>query len=245
MHEPLKGADRLTLLEELHKQYAKASTWQQRWTLWRKRWAWYLVVRSARAIKRLTDILIASAALIILSPLFLVIALLIKFSDWGPIFYVSTRVGKWGREFPFPKFRSMKIQADQEKKELMKQNIHQSVGTFKMKKDPRTTWIGKWIRRASIDELPQLWSVILGHMSLVGPRPPLPEEVATYTLKDRRRLDVRPGITCIWQISGRSDIPFDKQAELDKEYIESRSLLLDLTILVKTIPAVIMGKGAY
>jgi lipopolysaccharide/colanic/teichoic acid biosynthesis glycosyltransferase len=114
-----------------------------------------------------------------------------------------------------------------------------------MKNDPRVTWIGRIIRKFSIDELPQLWCVLIGDMSLVGPRPPVPREVALYTLKDRRRLESTPGLTCIWQVSGRGDIPFPQQVELDVEYIESQSLWLDLKILLKTVPAVLTGKGAY
>jgi lipopolysaccharide/colanic/teichoic acid biosynthesis glycosyltransferase len=114
-----------------------------------------------------------------------------------------------------------------------------------MKRDPRITWIGRIIRRLSIDELPQLWNVFAGDMTLVGPRPPLPSEVAQYTLRDRRRLDVTPGLTCLWQIGGRSDIPFPQQVQLDIEYIESRSLWLDISILVRTVPAVLLGRGAY
>jgi lipopolysaccharide/colanic/teichoic acid biosynthesis glycosyltransferase len=114
-----------------------------------------------------------------------------------------------------------------------------------MKKDPRVTWIGRIIRKVSIDELPQLWNVLKGDMSLVGPRPPVPKEVELYTLSDRRRLDIIPGITCIWQVSGRGDIAFDEQVQLDVQYIESQSFWIDIKILLKTIPAVLTGKGAY
>ncbi len=116
--------------------------------------------------------------------------------------------------------------------------------TFKIKNDPRLTWIGRIIRRGSIDELPQLWNVLKGEMSLVGPRPPLPREVAQYSLNDRRRLDVLPGLTCIWQVQGRSSIPFAEQVELDVDYIESQSTAEDVKLLAKTLPAVIKGKGA-
>ena len=114
-----------------------------------------------------------------------------------------------------------------------------------MKRDPRITWIGRIIRKLSIDELPQLWNVMKGEMSIVGPRPPIPDEVDQYTLSDRRRLDVIPGLTCLWQVSGRSDLEFSKQVELDYQYIESQSLWMDFKILIKTIPAVLSGKGAY
>ena len=116
---------------------------------------------------------------------------------------------------------------------------------FKMREDPRITRVGKFIRRASIDELPQLWNVFRGDMSLVGPRPPLPSEVAEYDLADRRRLHVQPGITCIWQVSGRSDIPFEQQVELDVDYIYTQSLATDIKLLLQTVPAVVLGRGAY
>ena len=127
----------------------------------------------------------------------------------------------------------------------MEQNEHGQSVTFKMKKDPRITWIGRIIRRTSIDELPQLWCVLKGDMSLVGPRPPVPREVALYTLQDRRRLDVIPGLTCIWQVEGRGDIPFDEQVQMDMAYIESQSFWFDIKLLLKTVPAVLTGKGAY
>ena len=130
-------------------------------------------------------------------------------------------------------------------RELLAQN-HHSVGiTFKLKDDPRVTRIGKWLRKFSLDELPQFWNVLRGDMSLVGPRPPVPREVALYTLADRRRLTVKPGITCIWQISGRAEIDFPGQVQLDVRYIESRSLWQDIKILLKTVPAVLTGSGAY
>ena len=180
-----------------------------------------------------------------LSPLFLLVALAIKITDRGPVLYWQTRVGQWGREFPFPKFRSMVMNADKLKDELLEQSDHGDSVTFKMKKDPRVTWIGRIIRKLSIDELPQLWCVAKGDMSLVGPRPPVTREVELYTLSDRRRLDVVPGLTCIWQVEGRGDIPFPEQVQMDVDYIESQSFWLDLKILFKTVPAVLTGKGAY
>jgi lipopolysaccharide/colanic/teichoic acid biosynthesis glycosyltransferase len=163
----------------------------------------------------------------------------------GPVFYSQTRVGHNGREFPFFKFRSMVVGADKMKDQLLEQNESGAGVIFKMKKDPRITRVGSFIRRFSIDELPQLLNVLKGDMSLVGPRPPIPREVAEYTLEDRKRLHIKPGITCIWQVSGRSDIPFDQQVELDKQYILSKSLFTDIKILVLTVPAVLTGKGAY
>ena len=139
----------------------------------------------------------------------------------------------------------MYMDAEARKKELEKLNEMNGGVLFKMKEDPRITKVGKFIRKASIDELPQLWNVFVGDMSLVGPRPALPSEVNQYSLAERRRLEVIPGITCIWQVSGRSDIPFDKQVGLDVEYIESQSLWLDFKLLFLTIPAVLLGRGAY
>ena len=158
---------------------------------------------------------------------------------------MQKRVGRWGREFPFPKFRSMVYNAEEMKKTLQEQNVHGDSITFKMKEDPRITRVGRVIRRLSIDELPQLFSVFKGDMTLVGPRPALPSEVARYCYQDRRRLEAKPGITCLWQISGRADIPFKQQVELDEQYIHSQSVFSDLKILAKTIPAVLTGKGAY
>jgi len=138
----------------------------------------------------------------------------------------------------------MVINAEEIKDRLLDQSDLGDSVTFKMKKDPRVTWVGRIIRKFSIDELPQLWCVLKGDISLVGPRPPVPREVAEYTLADRRRLDTTPGLTCTWQVIGRSDIPFEKQVELDVKYIESQSLTMDLLLLLKTIPAVLVGKGS-
>jgi lipopolysaccharide/colanic/teichoic acid biosynthesis glycosyltransferase len=154
-------------------------------------------------------------------------------------------VGRYGREFKMLKFRSMRVDAEARLKELLAKNQHTGGETFKIKNDPRVTRIGKWIRKFSLDELPQFWNVFRGDMSLVGPRPPVPREVALYTLADRRRLAVKPGITCIWQISGRAEIDFPGQVQLDVRYIESRSLWQDIKILCKTVPAVLTGSGAY
>ncbi len=211
----------------------------------RKRLLWLFAVNGSRSLKRLLDVLVSASALIVLSPLFLVVALAIWLTDLGPILFWQTRVGQWGHEFPFPKFRSMVVNAEALKEKLAAMNDHQNGVTFKMKNDPRVTWIGRIIRKLSIDELPQLYCVFKGEMSLVGPRPALPKEVAKYALADRRRLDVKPGLTCFWQVSGRGDIPFDRQVLLDVRYIESQSLALDLLLLFKTIPAVLIGRGAY
>lgn len=215
----------------------------RRWSYLRKRYSWLIVVMSTKIFKRSIDIFFSAFFLLLTAPLFIMIGALIKATDRGPIFYTTHRVGRWGKEFYFPKFRSMHIEADQQKKYL-KNELGQSI-TFKIKKDPRVTWIGRILRKFSLDELPQLWSVLKGDMSLVGPRPPLPSEVARYTLEERKRLDITPGLTCTWQISGRSNIPFDEQVELDLEYIRSQNAWVDLKILVKTIPAVFLGRGAY
>ncbi len=204
-----------------------------------------MVIAGARLLKRMIDIIVAGTMLVCLSPLFLVVVVLLKATDGGDVLFWQNRVGLWGREFAFPKFRSMVRDAEKMKDDLLSENVHKNGVTFKMKKDPRITWIGGIIRKLSIDELPQLWNVIIGDMSLVGPRPPVPREVALYTLSDRRRLDVVPGLTCIWQVSGRGDIPFPQQVDLDVQYIESRSILLDIKLLLMTVPAVLAGRGAY
>ena len=206
---------------------------------------WGFTVRATYAVKRFFDLLLTSLAIIILSPLFIVIALLIKLTSPGPVFFTQLRVGKYGRTFRFYKFRSMYIDAEKRKQELLKHNQSTDGVIFKMKDDPRITPIGKILRRTSMDELPQFLNVLFNDMSLVGPRPPLPSEVQQYTLEERKRLNVKPGLTCLWQISGRSDVPFKQQVHLDKEYIRSWSLGHDLRILLRTIPAILSGKGAY
>lgn len=211
----------------------------------RIKYTWFVTKNSYGILKRALDITVSFILLILLIPLFFVVALLIMKTDKGPVLFWQERVGKWGKTFMLPKFRSMYNGADKEKQSLLNKNNHNDSITFKMRKDPRITPIGKIIRKLSIDELPQLWSVLKGEMSLVGPRPATVEEVSLYTLQDRRRLDITPGITCIWQISGRGDIPFKKQVKLDETYIETCSILTDLKILFLTIPAVISGKGAY
>ena len=184
-------------------------------------------------------------ALILLAPLFLVVAIVIKLTSPGPVFFVQVRVGQFGQTFSFYKFRSMYTDAEKRKAALLAQNQSKDGVIFKMKNDPRITPIGRFIRKTSIDELPQFLNVLYGDMSIVGPRPPLPSEVRQYSIEDRKRLNVRPGLTCLWQVSGRSDIPFREQVRLDKEYISSRSLKHDLWILLRTIPAILSGKGAY
>ena len=206
---------------------------------------WHLTIRSSSFFKRLMDIVLSILAIIAFSPVFLITALLVKITSPGPIIFSQVRVGRYGRHFKFYKFRSMYIDAEARKAELMKLNESGDGVIFKMKRDPRITPVGRFIRKFSIDELPQLFNVLLGDMSLVGPRPPLPSEVRTYTLEERKRLNITPGITCLWQVSGRSELPFSKQIALDKEYIASRSAWKDFLILLKTIPAILTGKGAW
>lgn len=210
-----------------------------------KRAGWAGVVQGSYLIKRLLDIIASSILMVLLIPVFLGVALAIRIESPGPILFRQTRVGRWGELFTMWKFRSMYIDAEARKAALLAANESSGGVIFKMKRDPRITKVGRFIRKASIDELPQLWNVLIGDMSLVGPRPALPSEVDQYSLADRRRLEVIPGITCIWQVSGRSDIPFPEQVKLDVQYIESSSFWQDILILLKTVPAVILGRGAY
>ena len=207
--------------------------------------AWRFTVRASYATKRLIDIVGSGVGMVLLSPVFAAIALAVKLSSPGPVFFTQTRVGRYGRHFRFWKFRSMRQDAEALKDSLKEQNESKDGVIFKMKDDPRITKVGKFLRRTSLDELPQLWNVFIGDMSLVGPRPPVPKEVQEYTLEDRKRLDVIPGITCLWQIKCRSEIPFHEQVKLDKEYILAPSVWKDIVILLKTIPAILGGKGAY
>ncbi|MCL6634016.1 MAG: sugar transferase [Alicyclobacillus herbarius] len=195
------------------------------------------------ALKRATDILISGIALVLASPIMAGVALAIWLDDRGPIIYSQTRVGLHGRRFKMHKFRSMRVDADKIKQQLMHLN-EMSGPVFKIRDDPRVTRVGRFLRKTSLDELPQLWDVLVGNMSLVGPRPPLPDEVEQYDAYHRRRLSVKPGITCIWQVSGRNDIDFEQWVNLDLEYIDTWSYIQDWRILFKTIPAVLKRDGA-
>lgn len=206
---------------------------------------WEMTIKMSYVLKRTVDIIAAIALIFVLSPVFVITVIAIKLDSAGAVIFKQQRVGKDGRHFDFFKFRSMKINSALSDADRKAMNESKDGVIFKMKRDPRITRVGRVIRKFSIDELPQLFNVLIGDMSLVGPRPPLPKEVAQYTLEERKRLHVIPGITCIWQVSGRSDIPFRQQVELDKEYIKSRSLWKDFVILLRTIPAVLTGKGAY
>jgi exopolysaccharide biosynthesis polyprenyl glycosylphosphotransferase len=196
------------------------------------------------ALKRASDILLSSAGLILLAPLMLLIAVAIKLDSPGPVLFKQVRVGKGGREFVFYKFRSMRQGAEEERPLLADRD--EAVGPiFKIRHDPRCTRVGRFLRRTSLDELPQLYNVLRGEMSLVGPRPALPSEVEQYQEWHRRRLEISPGITGLWQVSGRSQLTFDEMCLLDIYYLENWSLLLDLKIMLRTIPAIIVGTGAY
>ena len=195
-------------------------------------------------IKRIFDFVAAGLGMVLLAPFFLMIIILIKISSEGPVFYKQFRCGLYGRKFVFYKFRTMIADAELKLNDLLKYN-EMDGPVFKMKNDPRITGIGQWLRKFSIDELPQLWNVVKGDLSLVGPRPPLPHEVEKYDIWQRRRLSMRPGITCLWQISGRNRIvDFKDWMKLDLDYIDNWTLWLDFKILFKTIPVVLFGIGA-
>jgi len=237
------------IIEEVSNKYNKTqSKWGLNLSLLKiqfKNLIWKITIRLTYLIKRMIDIVASFIALILLSPIFLFTWIAIKVEDPGPAIFKQVRVGRWGSTFTMYKYRSMIMNADKIKEKLMSQNESQAGVIFKMKKDPRITNVGRIIRKLSIDELPQLFNVLIGDMSLVGPRPPLPSEVSEYSLNDRKRLEVIPGITGLWQVSGRSDIDFEGQVKLDIEYIKSQSVWNDITILIKTIPAVLLSKGAY
>jgi exopolysaccharide biosynthesis polyprenyl glycosylphosphotransferase len=194
-------------------------------------------------LKRLTDIVVAALALIILSPLLALIALLIRMSSPGPILFRQQRCGLNGRRFTLLKFRTMVVDAEQRQAELAHLNVKQV--NFKIPNDPRQTGVGRWLRKFSLDELPQLWNVLRGQMSLVGPRPAIPSEVEQYKRWQRRRLRMRPGLTSLWAVEGRDALGFEETMRLDLAYIDSWSLPLDWFILLRTIPRVVTGKGAH
>lgn len=216
----------LSAIESFVNRYAIAPRWQ-------------------RICKRAVDIIGASLALILLSPVMIVTAMALSITSRGPILFIQKRVGYNGETFRFLKFRSMCHDAEALRSEFLDQNHHRHGPIFKIEDDPRMTRIGRLMRRLSIDELPQLFHVLQGKMSLVGPRPPLPNEVETYSPRELLRLTVTPGITCIWQVSGRSELDFDTWVDMDLEYIENWSLWLDLELLARTIPAVLSRRGAY
>lgn len=197
-----------------------------------------------RFVKRNSDLVLASMMSIIALPIGLLIALAIRLDSKGPIFYVQTRVGRDGKLFQCYKFRSMVVDAETMRQDL--DDVNEASGPlFKLRNDPRRTRVGRFLRRYSLDELPQLYNVLRGDMSLVGPRPNTPEEAAQYETWHRRRLAVSPGLTGLWQVSGRSELTFDEMVLLDIYYVENWSLVLDFGIMLRSIPAVLRGRGAY
>ena len=195
-------------------------------------------------LKRALDLLLSSLGLLAVLPIWLLIVAAIRVESPGRAIFIQVRVGLHGRRFRFYKFRSMYVDAERRLAEVMTQNEADGP-VFKIRNDPRVTRVGAFLRRTSLDELPQLINVLIGEMSLVGPRPPLPREVEQYRPSDAVRLNVKPGLTCLWQISGRSTVSFDEWMELDREYIRNLSLWLDVSILLRTVGAVLTMRGAY
>ncbi|MBT8145290.1 MAG: sugar transferase [Gammaproteobacteria bacterium] len=206
---------------------------------------WHSSLLTRKFNRRCLDLVGAGSGLLALSPLLLTTALLIRLESRGPILFRQTRIGLNGEEFVMYKFRSMSTDAEKQRAALEQQNESADGVLFKMKADPRITRVGRIIRRLSIDELPQLLNILKGDMSIVGPRPAIPGEVDQYDMQARKRLQAKPGLTCLWQISGRSELSFSQQVELDIRYLQSRSMTKDLKIIALTVPAVVTGKGAY
>ncbi|MGD9818012.1 MAG: sugar transferase [Desulfomonilaceae bacterium] len=249
MADPSKKFERdEELLELLYRKYAKdgirIASWRQTLRFRVKTFLWIVVTRGSLKLKRLIDIVGSIIGLVLLSPVFGTLYLAIRLEDGSPVFFSQERIGKFGVPFRMYKFRSMIKNAESMRDDL--EELNETGGIiFKIKRDPRITRVGHFMRRYSLDELPQLYNVLKGDMSLVGPRPHPTTDVSKYSLEHRRRLDITPGLTCFWQVSGRSEIGFEKQVDLDMQYIESQSLWLDIILLLKTIPAVIFGRGAY
>jgi exopolysaccharide biosynthesis polyprenyl glycosylphosphotransferase len=194
--------------------------------------------------KRTFDVVVAGCLVLVTSPLLLLVALLVRLQDGGPVLYRQRRVGANGAEFDMIKFRSMVVDAEARLPEIAHANEHDGV-LFKIREDPRVTRVGRFIRKFSIDELPQLFNVLRGEMSLVGPRPPLVDEYERYEQDTHRRLLVRPGMTGLWQVSGRSDLPWSEAVRLDLYYVDNWSMVIDLVIVLKTVKAVLFTRGAY
>lgn len=194
--------------------------------------------------KRIFDIVFSGLAIVILSPLLLVLAILVKCTSKGPVLYISDRVGRNGKVFRFYKFRSMCIDAEEKLKDLLDRNETEGGVIFKMKDDPRVTKFGKFLRKTSLDELPQLFNIFIGNMTIVGPRPCTTREYALYDEHAKKRQLVKQGLTCVWQCSGRSNTTFEQQIEMDLEYIKKRGFFYDIWLILKTIPAVLFSKGA-
>jgi len=203
---------------------------------------WQPIPAVGLAMKRAMDILLAGFALVVTSPFLLLLTILIRFDSPGPVLYIADRVGHKGSRFRCFKLRTMCVGADQRKEELRAENQREGP-IFKLEDDPRITRLGRWLRRTSFDELPQLWNVIRGDMSLVGPRPHPVDDFERYSLENLRRLDVSPGLTGLWQVTARNDPSWETNMALDLEYIENWSISLDLKILFKTIPAVLRAEG--
>lgn len=234
MQEPRRMAGRYLLGNPLFIGRAIAHAWEARGH----------ADRYAAASKRSLDLAIALCACALLGPLFAALCLLITLDDRGPVLFRQTRIGANGKPFKMWKFRSMAVDAERRRADLLASSERDGV-CFKMKRDPRITRVGGWLRRLSLDELPQLFNVLRGEMSIVGPRPALPQEVLTYSHRARLRLQGAPGLTCSWQVSGRAEIPFEQQVEMDIAYLEKRSLVGDIALIARTVPAVVSGRGAY
>jgi lipopolysaccharide/colanic/teichoic acid biosynthesis glycosyltransferase len=211
---------------------------------WPIRDLWIELAVPLPAWKRAFDLLVAAILMLALLPAFIVIVIAIRIDSPGPVIFRQTRLGRGGRPFDFFKFRSMSVDAEAQRAGLESQN-EQDGPVFKMQNDPRVTRVGRILRRWSLDELPQLWNVLRGDVSLVGPRSPTPDELPGYASWQRRRLTVTGGLTCTWQVGGRSEIPFQEWMRMDIRYIERRGPLYDLWLLVKTVPAVLTGRGAH
>jgi lipopolysaccharide/colanic/teichoic acid biosynthesis glycosyltransferase len=241
------------LMQRLLGAQTRSGRLRLRLMVWWKRISWKVVVGFTHFLKRTFDVVAAAILIVLFAPVFLILAILVKL-DGGPIFFRQVRYGLHGREFKMLKYRSMVPDAEARLKDLLQFNEKAEGITFKMKDDPRITKIGRILRKTSLDELPQLFNVLVGEMSLVGPRPPVKREVELYELRHRRRFNVKPGITCLWQvgerkggvweIGDRNSIDFEEQVSLDVRYIESQSFWKDIWLLLKTIPAILFGKGA-
>jgi lipopolysaccharide/colanic/teichoic acid biosynthesis glycosyltransferase len=200
--------------------------------------------RGLRIVKRLIDVFVATVGLFLFLPVLPFLAIMIKLESKGPLFFRQTRVGENGRLFSCYKIRSM-VQGAEALKEQYSHLNEADGAAFKIREDPRVTRVGRFVRRSSLDEFPQLFNVLRGDMAIVGPRPQIPAEVEEYRPRHRARLLVKPGITCLWQTSGRNDVDFEEWMRLDRQYVENRSLALDIRILLRTLPAVMARKGAY
>ena len=202
--------------------------------------------RTSAMVRRAFDVVASGIGLLVISPLLLGAAIAIRIDSRGPVFFAQERLGRRGRPFRLYKLRTMAIDAEGRKTALQAASAGALSGVrFKLRRDPRVTRVGAILRKFSIDELPQLWNVLRGDMTIIGPRPPVWREVALYDPAALRRLEVTPGLTCLWQVGGRSDLSFEEQVALDVEYIDHASLRSDVSILLRTIPAVVTGRGAY